>query len=66
MVLQPGKKRGRQGDADRYFLPGEPGCWEHPLMPRQPRAAPGGYAYHALNRAVARLPLFEKDGDFEA
>jgi putative transposase len=22
--------------------------------------------YHALNRAVARLPLFEKDGDYEA
>jgi putative transposase len=35
-------------------------------MPRQPRAAPGGYVYHALNRAVARLPLFEKDGDFDA
>jgi len=35
-------------------------------MPRQPRAAPGGYVYHALNRGVARLPLFEKDGDFEA
>ena len=35
-------------------------------MPRQPRAAPGGYVYHALNRAVARLPLFEKSGDFDA
>jgi len=35
-------------------------------MPRQPRAAPGGYVYHALNRAVARLPLFEKDADFDA
>lgn len=22
--------------------------------------------YHALNRAVARLPLFQKDADFEA
>ncbi len=22
--------------------------------------------YHVLNRAVARLPLFEKDGDYEA
>jgi len=22
--------------------------------------------YHALNRAVARLPLFEKEGDYEA
>lgn len=26
----------------------------------------GGYVYHALNRAVARLPLFEKAGDFDA
>jgi putative transposase len=35
-------------------------------MPRQPRVAPGGYIYHALNRAVARLPLFQKDADFDA
>ena len=35
-------------------------------MPRIARAAPGGYVYHALNRAVARLPLFEKEADFEA
>jgi putative transposase len=35
-------------------------------MPRRPRIAPGGYVYHALNRAVARLPLFTKDGDYEA
>ena len=35
-------------------------------MPRRPRIAPGGIVYHVLNRAVARLPLFEKDGDYEA
>jgi REP-associated tyrosine transposase len=35
-------------------------------MPRHARAAPGGYVYHALNRAVARLPLFQEDGDYEA
>jgi hypothetical protein len=35
-------------------------------MPRIARAAPGGYVYHALNRAVARLPLFEKEADFAA
>jgi putative transposase len=35
-------------------------------MPRQPRAAPGGYVYHALNRSVARLPLFQKDADYDA
>ena len=35
-------------------------------MPRYPRAAPGGFVYHALNRGVARLPLFAKAGDYEA
>ena len=28
--------------------------------------APDGYVYHDLNRAVARLPLFQKDADFDA
>src|SRR6516165_9380629 len=35
-------------------------------MPRTARQAPGGLVYHVLNRAVARLPLFEKDGDYQA
>jgi putative transposase len=35
-------------------------------MPRRPRIAPGGLVYHALNRAVARLPLFEKPADYAA
>jgi len=35
-------------------------------MPRRPRNAPGGLVYHALNRAVARLPLFEKPADYDA
>src|SRR5258708_33837254 len=35
-------------------------------MPRSARIAPGGFVYHALNRAVARLPLFEKEADYEA
>ena len=35
-------------------------------MPRRPRIAPGGLIYHALNRAVARLPLFQKAGDYAA
>jgi len=35
-------------------------------MPRRPRIAPGGLAYHVLNRAVARLPLFRKPADYEA
>jgi putative transposase len=35
-------------------------------MPRGPRQAPGGLLYHVLNRAVARLPLFQMDGDYQA
>jgi putative transposase len=35
-------------------------------MPRRPRVTPGGFVYHALNRSVARLPLFQKDGDYDA
>ena len=35
-------------------------------MPRSRRQTPAGYVYHALNRAVARLPLFKKDRDYEA
>jgi putative transposase len=35
-------------------------------MPRSARNAPGGYVYHVLNRAVARLPLLDKEGDFLA
>jgi putative transposase len=35
-------------------------------MPRHARQAPGGLVYHVLNRAVARLLLFEKDGDYAA
>ena len=35
-------------------------------MPRSARIVPGGLLYHALNRPVARLPLFENEGDYEA
>jgi len=35
-------------------------------MARQARAAPGGFVYHVLNRAVARLPLFRKEADYAA
>ena len=35
-------------------------------MGRAQRAADGGYVYHVLNRANARLPIFEKPGDYEA
>ena len=35
-------------------------------MSRRPRYCPAGTCFHVLNRAVARLPLFEKQGDYEA
>lgn len=35
-------------------------------MPRRPRVATGGLAYHVLNRRVGRLPLFEKATDYAA
>ena len=34
-------------------------------MPRAPRVAIGGITYHVLNRANARLALFEADQDYE-
>ena len=35
-------------------------------MPRRPRVCPANTCFHVLNRAVARLPLFEKLEDYEA
>jgi len=35
-------------------------------MLRRLRFAPGGYAYHVLNRGVGKMRLFAKEGDFEA
>ena len=35
-------------------------------MPRAPRVNQGGIVYHVLNRANARLPLFECDEDYQA
>ncbi len=32
-------------------------------MPRRPGICPAGTCFHVINRAVARLPLFEKEGD---
>ena len=32
-------------------------------MGRPHRAAEGGYVYHVLNRANARMTIFEDDGD---
>jgi putative transposase len=35
-------------------------------MGRPLRAAAGGYVYHVLNRANARMTIFKNDGDYEA
>ncbi len=35
-------------------------------MPRRARVTPGGLVYHVLNRTVAGLPLFRKEGGYEA
>ena len=35
-------------------------------MPRPPRAAEGGLIYHILNRANARMTIFDDDGDYQA
>lgn len=35
-------------------------------MGRPKRAADGGLIYHVLNRANARMTIFEKDGDYKA
>ncbi len=35
-------------------------------MPRSARQTPGGYVYHALNRATARLTMFRKPADYLA
>jgi putative transposase len=35
-------------------------------MSRGPRQTPAGIVYHVVNRAVARLPLFEKPADYDA
>src|SRR3954447_16733920 len=35
-------------------------------MPRRARQAPGGLVYHVLNRAVGRMRIFSREGDYEA
>jgi putative transposase len=35
-------------------------------MPRRPRVATGGLAYHVLNRRVGRQRLFDKPADYES
>jgi len=35
-------------------------------MGRSLRVSKAGYVYHVLNRANGRLPLFDKDGDYQA
>jgi len=53
----------RKGDAPVFFVLklGYDGD-----MPRGPRCCPAGTVFHCLNRAVTRLTLFEKEGDYIA
>ena len=37
-----------------------------PLVPRIARKTTGGYVYHVLNRGVARMQLFDDNGDYLA
>ncbi len=44
----------------------QPGIGYIPRMPRPKRICPAGMMFHCLNRAVARLTIFEKDADYAA
>ncbi|HEY8747734.1 MAG TPA: transposase, partial [Tepidisphaeraceae bacterium] len=35
-------------------------------MSRKPRHAPGGIAYHVMNRSAGKIDLFEDEGDYAA
>jgi hypothetical protein len=61
-----GKKEENETQLFFLFLTGRLAIGESSVMPRRPRIAPGGLVYHMLNRAVARLALFEKEADYAA
>jgi hypothetical protein len=54
-----GNKRDRS-DSDKIGK----ACWSL-AMPRTASVAPGGMAFHVLNRGIARMQVFEKAGDYE-
>ena len=60
------ERRGEERGRSSFLLTREVLAAMLPAMPRRARQAPGGLVYHVLNRALARLPLFEKPGDFDA
>jgi len=51
---------------DSLFLTRQVGFATNGGIPRRPRVATGGLAFHVLNRRVGRLPLFEKPADYAA
>jgi putative transposase len=55
------QKRGQASFLAECALRSYPGH-----LTRVARAAPPGYVYHVLKRVVARLPLFQKEGDCDA
>ena len=58
------RARGEKGSGADLDAPG-PHCYARG-MPRPRRAAEGGLIYHTLNRANARLAIFEDDEDYAA
>ena len=49
---------------DMFQLSANLRCWS--IMGRPKRAAKGGLIYHVLNRANARMTIFEEDDDYIA
>jgi hypothetical protein len=62
LALEPEKKKKR---GRSFFLLTAAGVRVY-VMRRRPRHSPDGLVYHALNRAAARQPLFEKPADYDA
>ena len=75
LLLQGKHRSRRRGGRRPNFAGAEKGtqliftarllCYHFP-MPRRPRICPGGTCFQVINRAVARLTLFEKEADYIA
>jgi REP element-mobilizing transposase RayT len=63
MVETEGELSRAKGVRSHFFV--EECCYTH-SMPRTKRICPAGEVFHVLNRAVARLTIFEKPEDYEA
>jgi putative transposase len=61
-----GKKEGKRERGQEPILDLACPIEYHRDMARPPRAAEGGLVYHALNRANARLAIFDGSADYDA